>query len=88
MKTYIYTTERRSGKKMNRYCRIFRVINNVPKFVGNVKFSSGTTKGAPSEVFNKLIELGELPTSYADIAKGYYFNIPEFRAKGFQIIEV
>ena len=60
----------------------------MPNYVCAVEFSSGLTKGAPSEVFNKLIELGHLRKSYADIDSGYYLNIPEFRAKGFQIIEL
>ena len=60
----------------------------MPKYVGDVEFSSEVTKGAPSEVFNKLIEIGHLPKSYLNICNGYYFDIPEFRAKGFQIIEL
>lgn len=73
---------------MNRFCRIYRVKNNVPQYIGEVEFSSGTTRGAASEVFNKLIELGHLPKNYLNICNGYYFDIPEFRAKGFQIIEL
>lgn len=88
MKTYIYTTEKRHTKRLNRCCRIYRVKNNVPQYIGEVEFSSGATRGAASEVFNKLIELGHLPKSYANIENGYYFDIPEFRTKGFQIIEL
>lgn len=88
MKTYIYTTEKRHTKRLNRCCRIYRVKNNVPEFVDYVDFPSSSTRGAASEVFNKLIELGHLPKSYLNICNGYYFDIPEFRAKGFKIIEL
>lgn len=89
MKTYIYTTEKRHTRELNRYCRIYRVKNNVPQYIGEVEFSTGSYRGEDSEVFNKLIEIGQIPKSYYNLSKcewrgpGYYCK--EVEKKGVRI---
>lgn len=85
MKTYIFTTEyKRASYCSKAICKIYRVKNNVPYYVGECTFNTGSCKGNVSEVFTTLIDLKEIPESWK--GNGYYYNSPGISK--FKIIEL
>lgn len=97
MKTFVYTEERRPNRvRNNRVLRIYRIINNAPKFLGSLEYTTGSTPGSDSEVFQWLINNGYVPKKYYNLSRsesrgdwcgaGYY--CPEVEAKGIKIIEL
>ncbi len=88
MRTYIFTTE----YKKKTICTIYRVKNNMPIYIGEVEFSMASTKDAVSEVFNKLVQLKEVPKSLLKLSQcswrsaGYYCTKVE--DNGVRIIEI
>ena len=87
MKTYIYTSSPR-GKGIE--VRIYRVKNNIPRFLVTASYSPASTKGPESVVFNKLMDIGEIPKKLYNTSlcewrgPGYY--CPEIEDKGYKII--
>lgn len=93
MRTYIFTTEyKKTSIYRNILCKIYRIKNNKPIYVGKANFNTGSCKQAISEVFCKLIELKEIPNKYYNLSKtdwrsgGYYCE--EVEEKGIKIIEL
>lgn len=92
MKTFIYKQEfRKATYGQNVTCTIYRVKNNLPIYVGECKYNTGSSMGADSEVFNELIKLKLIPKKYYNISKnnwrgaGYY--CPEVADAGYRIRE-
>lgn len=93
MKTFIYTREfKKSTYGRTVTCTIYRVKNNLPIYVGECKYNTGSTPGADSEVFQELIRLKLIPKSYYNLSKndwggtGYYCGKVE--EKGIKIKEL
>ena len=53
------TSRTYSWTKTNEY--IYRVINNVPEYVGNVDYNTASFRGRDSAVMNELTRQGHLP---------------------------
>lgn len=89
MKTYICVKVKETNKG-NVTLNVYRVINNMPKYVTECSYNNGSSRGADSEAFNALINCNELPKSYYNLSRnawrgsGYYCD--EVRKKGVQII--
>lgn len=93
MKTFVYVETRyHNRKRNNREARIYRVVNNQPKYLGVTSWSSGATRGSDSEVFQWLMDNGYIPKSYCALSesawqgKGYYCQAVE--EKGYKIIRI
>lgn len=93
MKTFIFTEERFPNRmRNNRRLRIYRVVNNQPKYLGFTEYSTGSTMGAKSEAFHWLMYNGYIPKSYYHLSEndwrgaGYY--CPYVEDKGYKIVEV
>ena len=93
MKTYIFTKEySRARNYENVRCKIYRVKNNKPIYVGLARFGNISNSGAINEVFRALIELKEIPKNYYNLSQnhwrsgGYYCDNVE--KKGIKIIEL
>lgn len=76
MKTnYIYTTEVRKGKYANNVtANIYKIENNIPTYVCEHKFNTGSCKGYASEVFTALFNAGEISEGRYNRDNGYYVN--------------
>ena len=90
MKTFVYVETRyHNRKRNNREARIYRVVNNQPKYLGFTQWSTGSTMGSDSEVFHWLMDNGYIPKSYYALSenewrgKGYYCQ--EVEKKGYKI---
>lgn len=93
MKTYIFTVKyTRATYGSNFALRIYRVKNNQPQYVTTRKGNTGSMRGFESEVFNALMDCGEIPKSYYNLSScswrsgGYYCQ--EVEDKGVKIIEL
>lgn len=93
MKIFIFTKEFFPNKERNnRLLRIYQVVHNQPKYLGRVKYSTGSTMGATSEAFHWLIDAGYIPKSYYNLSQsmwcraGYYCQAVE--DKGYKIVRV
>lgn len=93
MKTFIFTEERFPNRmRNNRRLRIYRVVNNQPKYLGFTDYSTGSTMGAKSEAFHWLMDNGYIPKSYYHLSEndwqgsGYYCQAVE--DKGCKIVEI
>ena len=62
MKRYIYVVGK--TKRHITYGNIFRVRNNDIEFVTEFSFNRWSMRGEISEVFNALMECGEIPKKY------------------------
>ena len=84
MKIFVFTQERIKNYKMNggsiMRCSIYKITKNIPEYVGFIDYSTASTCGAISEVFNKLMDLKYIPKKYYNSSKsdwcsgGYYFG--------------
>ena len=81
MKHYIFNIY---DSKVNRIyggclqrAKIYRLKKNVPYYIGKAEWQTASYKGAVSEVFGKLIELGEIPKKY------YNSPVCEWRGRGY-----
>lgn len=86
MKNYIFNIY---DSKVNRiyggylqHAKIYRLKKNVPYLIGTVEWQTASYRGAVSEVFNKLMELGEIPKKF------YNSSISEWRGRGYFAGEV
>lgn len=81
MKTFIFTITKRTVNRLYGGCKevakIYRIKNNKPVYVGATSWNTASYRGAVSEVFNKLIELGEIPKKY------YNSSVCEWRSSGY-----
>ena len=91
MKTFFFYGQYQKGQ-LNRVCTIYQVKRNTPVYVGKVQFSTASTPGDRSEVFQKLIELGYIPKKMYNLSKcswsgaGYYCK--EVEERGYKIFEL
>ena len=73
-------------------CRIYQLRKNDLLLIGSVEYNTSSTRGAISEVFNKLIELKKIPKKCYNFSKsdwqgaGYYCY--EVEKAGYKIYEV
>lgn len=96
MKVFAYVVEKRPNRTRNNRCaRIYRIVKNLPKYIGYTEYSTGSTMGDDAEVFHKLIEMGLVPKSYYNLSEttsggwcgaGYYCQAVE--DKGYKIVEM
>lgn len=93
MKTFAFVVEKRPNRtRGNRVARIYRIVRNMPKYLGFIEYSSGCSRGADSEVFGWLMDNGFITKSYRNLSKsdwcgaGYYCQSVE--DKGYKIIEL
>lgn len=93
MKTFIFKEIRyHNRKRNNRECVIYKVKNNIPVFIGDLYYSTGSTPGAENEVFRFLIENKFIPKKYYNLSQnewrgaGYYCK--EVEDKGIKIISI
>ena len=87
MKTFIYSTyeskyNRRTGSSKVTL-NVFEVIKNVPKGLGYLEYSTGSTKGETSEVYDFLLKEKKVKPISGKTDSGYYRE-----NKLFQIIGV
>jgi hypothetical protein len=86
MKTFIFTVEKKSINRLYGGCkeiaRIYRIKNNKPVYVGQTSWNTASYRGAKSEVFNKLIDIGQIPKKY------YHGSVCEWRGAGYYAGEV
>ena len=76
MKRYVYVFD--PPKKRGRMNgRVFRVKNDLLVYVTDFSYSTGCCKGATSEVYNALMECGEIPK------KWYRSSECEWRGPGY-----
>lgn len=84
MKSFVFTQERIKHSKMygcsTMRCTIYKIVKNIPEYIGFVDYNTASTRGAISEVFNKLMDLKYIPKKYYNSSKtdwssgGYYFG--------------
>lgn len=94
MKTYIYKIDEKiAANGYKKYiAKIYRVKNNEPTFVTSCNYSGGSYSGHRNEVFNALMECGEIPKKYKELSRtewcggGSYCEKVE--RKGIRIIEL
>lgn len=73
-------------------CRIFQLKGNNLILLGGVEYNTSSTRGAISEVFNKLIEMKKIPKKCYKFSKsdwqgaGYYCS--EVEKAGYYIYEI
>lgn len=86
MKTFIFTVEKKSINRLyggrKEIARIYRIKNNKPVYVGQTSWNAASYRGAVSEVFNKLIDIGQIPKKY------YNSSVCEWRSAGYYAGEV
>jgi hypothetical protein len=74
MKTFIYSEQKRVVSRMyggaTVTSNIYRLKNNVPHFITQVKWCTRAYRGADSEVMIALIKAGELPKTCGN----YYYQ--------------
>ena len=91
MKTFFFYGQYQKGR-LNRVCTIYQVKRNTPVYVGKVQFSTASTTGDSSEVFQKLMELGYIPKKAYKLSQrpwsgaGYYCK--EVEELGYKIFEL
>lgn len=94
MKTYIFTVDKKQQRNgyIKYIAKIYRVKNNVPTFVTECSYNGGSYSGHRSEVFNVLMQVGEIPKKYEKLSRsewrggGFYCEAVE--KKGIQIIQL
>lgn len=70
MKTFIYSREaKKASYALNIVLNIYEVINNIPAYVAEAKFNTGSTPGDISEAMHALAIKGLIPEKYKT---GYY----------------
>ena len=81
MKRFIYTeTKHQKRIRNNRELTIYQIKNNMPKYIGSLEYSTGSTRGAQHETFNFLMDNGYIPKKYYNSSKcdfmgaGYFFG--------------
>lgn len=81
MKHYIFNIYDSKVNKIYGGClqraKIYRLKRNIPYLIGTVEWQTASYRGAVSEVFNKLMELGEIPKKF------YSSSISEWRGRGY-----
>ena len=82
MKHYIFTIFETKYGGSKQGARIYRLKNNKPIIVGIAQWNTASYRGAVSEVFGRLIELGEIPQKY------YNSSVCEWRGRGYFAGEV
>ena len=96
MKTFIFSD---TLLKVNRtyggsthLCRVYRVVNNVPSYIGEVNYNTSSTIGAIGEVNNWLTDNNFIPCSWNERSgknQGkYYCYRTDAASKKYQIVEV
>lgn len=74
MKTFIYTTESKTSKRMSGHivtAQVYEVTKNTPKHVLQVQWNTASFKGETSAIMNALPINKILPKKYSE---GYYSN--------------
>ena len=67
-------------KRNNREVTIYIIKHNKAEYVGTLEYSTGSTRGAQSEVFNFLMDHDYIPKKYytssecAWMGAGYFFG--------------
>ena len=76
MKTFIYTTvsKARNWGGMNVTCQVYRVKNNKPIHVCEVKFCTASHRGEDHEIINELVKVKQLPKTVLDGSATSYIN--------------
>jgi hypothetical protein len=65
MKTFIYKEIRHPNRtRNNREVTVYRVKNNIPEYIGEFKYSTGSTRGGIHEVFNFLMNNNLIPKKH------------------------
>lgn len=86
MKTFVFTITKRTVNRLYGGCKevakIYRIKNNKPVYIGETKWNTASYRGATSEVFNKLIQLKQIPQKY------YKSSVCEWRSAGYYAGEV
>jgi hypothetical protein len=92
MKTFIYKeTKHNNRTRNNRELTIYHIKNNMPVYIGNYEYSTGSTRGAKHEVFNYLMDNGYIPKKYYKSSEcdwmgpGYFYGNVE---KYYSITEI
>lgn len=81
MTTFIYKEIAHHNRtRNNRELTIYKIKNNTPVYIGFVKYSTGSTRGAKHETFNFLMDNGHIPKKYYKSSQcgwmgpGYFFG--------------
>lgn len=92
MTTFVYKeTTYHNAKYFNRELKIYRIKNNKPEYIGLIKFSTSSTRGAQHEAFNYLMDNGYIPKKFYKSSEcawrdaGYFYGEV---TKHYNIIEV
>lgn len=72
MKTFIYSTKFKNSKYgSNVILRVYRIKNNLPIFLGEAFYNTGSYRGHEHEALDLIIQKKELPKN---CQKGKYVN--------------
>ena len=86
MKHYIFNIYDSKVNRIHGGClqraKIYRIKNNKPVYVGETNWNTASYRGATSEVFNKLIQLKQIPQKY------YKSSVCDWRSAGYYAGEV
>ncbi|BES63131.1 hypothetical protein [Dysgonomonas capnocytophagoides] len=85
-KSYIFTKYIKKGRYYNNVTvNIYKIDQNIPSFICEHKFNTGSCKGYASEVFTALFNAGEITEGQYNRDNGYYNDREENDVRIFSI---